>query len=305
MLDDKKVFRSGFVALLGRPNVGKSSLVNRLLREKVSIVSPVPQTTRHSLRCILTTERSQIVFVDTPGFHEPHHALGEYMMQRARDAVEDADCVCLILDAGRPEGGAEEELLRKVLQGISTPRILVVNKIDLLSEPKDLDRIVSAWSSLSPEVVVTVSATRGDNLDALLEAIEALLPEAPPLYPEDMLMDQSERFLASECIREKAFLALRDEIPHGITVVVEEYKTPEEYPDRTTAYIRAILYVERENHKGIVIGESGKKLKHIGLLARKELEKRLGFPVYLDLWVKVRPKWRRSPQDLRRFGYES
>jgi GTP-binding protein Era len=305
MFDDKKGFRSGFVALLGRPNVGKSSLVNRLLREKVSIVSPVPQTTRHSLRCILTTERSQIVFVDTPGFHEPHHALGEFMMQRARDAIEDADCACLILDAGRPEGGTEEELLRGALQGISTPRILVVNKIDLLVELKDLDRIIAPWVSLSPVAVIPVSATRGDNLDALLDALEALLPEAPPLYPEDMLMDQSERFLASECIREKAFLALRDEIPHGITVMVEEYKTPEEYSDRTTAYIRAILYVERENHKGIVIGKSGKKLKHIGLLARKELEKRLGFPVYLDLWVKVRPKWRRSLQDLRRFGYEA
>lgn len=298
-------FRSGFVALLGRPNVGKSSLVNRLLREKVSIVSPVPQTTRHSLRCILTTPRSQIVFVDTPGFHEPHHALGEYMMQRAREAVEDADCVCLVLDAGRPEGGAEEGLLRKLLQGISTPCVLVVNKIDLLVGPEELEGIVSPWASISPKAVVGVSAMRGENLDTLLHAIESLLPEAPPLYPEDMLMDQSERFLAGECIREKAFLALRDEIPHSITVVIEEYKTPEEYPERADVYIRALLYVERENHKGIVIGEGGKKLKHIGLLARKELERRLGFRVYLDLWVKVRAKWRRSPRDLRRFGYES
>lgn len=298
-------FRAGFVALLGRPNVGKSSLVNRIMDDKLCIVSPVPQTTRHAIRCIRTTDRSQIVFVDTPGLHEPQTALGTYMVDRVRKALEEVDCLCLVLDARRPEGGEEEALLRKVLSQASVPLVVAVNKIDVAPlDEAAMEALVAPWRGPFFVDAVPVSARTGVHMDRLVGLLESQLPVGDPWFPEDMVTDRSERFLAAEIVREKIFELARDEVPHSITVAVEEFKSPEEYPDRTTAYIRATVYVEREGQKGILIGEGGRFLKRVGAAARGDLETRLGYPVYLELWIKVRAGWRRSPRDLRRFGYD-
>ena len=298
-------FRSGFVALLGRPNVGKSSLVNRMLDDKLCIVSPVPQTTRHAIRCIRTTDQSQMVFVDTPGLHEPRTALGTYMVNRVRKALDEVDCLCLVLDARRPQGGDEEKMLHAVLAGATTPLVVAVNKIDGISlEEEAFDGLVAPWKGVNFVDALPVSARTGENVGRLISVLEAQLPVGEPWFPEDMVTDRSERFLAAEIVREKIFELARDEIPHSVTVAVEEFKSPDEYHERETGYIRATVYVEREGQKGILIGEGGRFLKRIGMAARGELEARLGYPVYLELWIKVRSGWRRSPRDLKHFGYD-
>ncbi|HOO62887.1 MAG TPA: GTPase Era [Synergistaceae bacterium] len=301
----EKKFRAGFVTLLGRPNVGKSSLLNKALGDKVTMVSPTPQTTRKPVRGILTTQDAQIVFVDTPGLHQPKHALGEYMMDKVRRSLEDVDCICLVLDAVRLEGGAEEDLLWEVLEGITVPLVVALNKIDLLEE--DLSEVLKKlerWQQLSSREIIPVSAKEGRRVEELLQAVISHLPEGPPLYPEDMFTDQTERFMAEECIREKIFVLARDEVPHSTAVMVEEFQHPEEYPHRENVYIRATVYVERPGQKAILIGDKGGFIKDVGVQARKELEKLLGYPVYLELWVKVRKNWRKSPVELRRFGYD-
>ncbi len=301
----EKTFRSGFVTLVGRPNVGKSSLLNKALGDKVTMVSPTPQTTRKPVRGILTTRDAQIVFVDTPGLHQPKHALGEYMMEKVRSSLDDVDCICLVLDATRLEGGAEEELIRKVLEGVTVPLVVALNKIDLLEESlPEVLRKLQHWQEISSREIFPVSAKEGTDVEALLEALISYLPEGPPLYPEDMFTDQTERFMTEECIREKIFLLARDEVPHSTAVMVEEFQHPEEYPHRDNVYIRATVYVERPGQKAIIIGDKGGFIRDVGIQARKELEKLLGYPVYLELWVKVRKNWRKSPVELRRFGYD-
>ena len=298
-------FRAGFVALLGRPNVGKSSLVNRMLEDKLCIVSSVPQTTRHAIRCIRTTEHSQIIFVDTPGLHEPRTALGSYMVERVRKTLDEVDCLCLVLDARRPQGGEEEKLLRSVLEGTTVPLVVAVNKIDAMAMDAELfERLVAPWRGPNFVDALPVSARTGANVARLLTFLEAQLPVGEPWFPDDMVTDRSERFLAAEIVREKIFELAKDEIPHSVTVSVDEFKSPDEYRERETGYIRATVYVEREGQKGILIGEGGRFLKRIGIAARGELEARLGYPVYLELWIKVRAGWRRSPRDLQRFGYD-
>ena len=301
----EKGFRAGFVTLLGRPNVGKSSLLNKALGDKVTVVSPTPQTTRKPVRGILTTGNAQIVFVDTPGLHQPKHALGEYMMEKVRRSLEDVDCICLVLDATRLEGGPEEELLRGVLAEVSVPLVVVLNKIDLLEEDlSEVLRKLEPWRKLSCGEIIPVSAKEGSRVEELVEALTSHLPEGPPLYPEDMFTDQTERFMTEECIREKIFLLARDEVPHSTAVMVEEFQHPEEYPHRDNVYVRATVYVERPGQKAILIGDKGGFIRDVGIQARKELEKLLGYPVYLELWVKVRKNWRKSSVELRRFGYD-
>ncbi|MDR3321598.1 MAG: GTPase Era [Synergistaceae bacterium] len=303
---DGKKFRSGLVTFLGRPNVGKSSIVNALIREKVAAVSSKPQTTRNAVRCILTTDDCQIVIVDTPGLHKPRHALGEFMMNEARGAMESVDAICLVVEAGRPLDPAGEAVLGLV-ENIGLPILLAANKIDRCRGKRGEEEfwrfLAPLQERIKPVSVVPVSAKEGTNLDVLRDEITKLLPEGEPIYPEDILMDATERFLAEEIIREKIFEATEHEVPHSVAVVVEEFKSPDEYPDMKRGEIRADIIVERPGQKGILIGGGGAKLKEVGTAARLEMEERFGYPIFLQLWVKVKPDWRKSPKEMERAGY--
>jgi GTP-binding protein Era len=301
---NREAHRSGLVTLVGRPNVGKSSLVNALLREKVSIVSERPQTTRNRIRCIDSSEQAQIVFVDTPGVYPAKNRLGEFLLSEAKEALESVDLILYVVEAGPFSPEPEEWSLMGLIGSLKTPTLLVANKADRLQAGVPLDVVLKSYiDSLRPIETIPVSATTRYNIDRLREKIISALPVGPSLFPEDILMDHPERFLAEELIREQVFRLTHDEVPHGVAVQIETFKTPFEYPDREKALIQCNLYVERASQKGILIGAGGKKLKEIGRLARLALESQLGCPVYLELWVKVLPEWRKSPQQLRRFGY--
>ena len=298
------VHRCGFVTLVGRPNVGKSSLVNALLGEKVSIVSERPQTTRNRVRCIDSSERAQVIFVDTPGVYPARNELGTFLLEEARLALESIDLVLYVVEAGPFSPEPEEEKLLSLIGSLRTPSILVANKADRLREGVPLQAVLKPYlEALQPLEMIAVSAKTLYNVGLLRERIVEALPEGPSLFPEDVLMDHTERFLAEELIREQVFRLTREEVPHGVAVQVETFKTPFEYPDRDKALIQATVYVERPSQKGILIGAGGKMLKEIGRLSRGALETQLGCPVFLELWVKVLPEWRKSPRQLKRFGY--
>ena len=293
--NEDQEYRCGFVALLGRPNVGKSSMINTLLKEKVAAVSSKPQTTRNAIRCILTTEKEQIIFVDTPGIHKPKHVLGDFMVKEAAKALSQVDVICFVVEAGDRTIGEKEEIILEFLSGSGVPVVLAVNKIDKFSDQEVFWKTVEMYETrISPAAVVPISAKKGVNMDVLIETLSGMLPMQPPIYPADMLMDATERFLAAEVIREKILNFTDQEVPHGTAVVVEEFKSPEEYPELKTCEIRATIIVDREGQKAIIIGRSGAKLKTIGMAARKELEEKFGYPIYLQLWVKVKPGWRKS-----------
>lgn len=297
-------YKSGFVALLGRPNVGKSSIINALLGEKVAAVSPKPQTTRNAVRCIYTTEKEQIVFVDTPGIHRPQHALGDFMMKEAEDALAQVDAVCYVVEAQDRTVSAKDRVIIDALSGTRLPVVLAVNKTDKLARVRDYEKCAETYGNyLTLSAAVPVSATEKRGLGELAAAIAALLPSQPAIYPEDMLMDSTERFLASEVIREKIFRHTEEEVPHGAAVIIDEFKSPDEFPDRKVCTIRATVVVDRPGQKGIIIGKNGSMLKTVGSEARAELEEKFGCKVFLQLWVKVRPGWRKSPDELRRLGY--
>lgn len=297
-------FRSGLVAVVGRPNVGKSSLINRIVGQKVTIVSSKPQTTRQSIRCVYTDEKSQIVFVDTPGIHLPHHLLGEFMVESARRTLEEVDLVCYIVEATDSHIHREDARILEFLKSCTTPVILGVNKVDTLRRKTDYWKTVELYQPhVRPVEVVPLSAREGTNADILLEKIVERLPEGPPYFPDERLIDHPEVFLAAEIIREKVLEMTRQEVPHSVFVDVEAFKTPDEYPERDNAYIRATIMVERAGQKGIVIGKGGAMLREIGTLARKDLEELVGCKVFLELFVKVREDWRRSEKELRRMGF--
>lgn len=297
-------FRSGLVAVVGRPNVGKSSLINRVVGQKVTIVSSKPQTTRQSIRCVYTDERSQIVFVDTPGIHLPHHKLGEFMVETARRTLEEVDLVCYIVEASDSHIRREDARILEFLKNSSTPVILGINKVDTLRRKTDYWKTVEVYQSqVRPVEVIPFSAREGVNTDILLEKIVERLPEGPPYFPDERLIDHPEVFLAAEIIREKVLEMTRQEVPHSVFVDVEAFKTPDEYPERKNAYIRATIMVERDGQKGIIIGKGGAMLKEIGSLARKDLEELVACKVFLELFVKVREDWRRSEKELRRMGF--
>jgi len=291
--------RSGFVAVVGRPNVGKSTLMNAYLGQKIAIVSEKPQTTRNRLLGILTREDAQIIFVDTPGIHAPLHKLGEYMVETAVRSIPDADVVLFIVDASVPPQGEDALVADAIREQVAElPVITALNKVDLLSSPESLN--ADAYlDMLQPTAWLPISAVRGDNRDELLELIIAQLPHGPRYYPEDQITDQQTRFIAAELIREAALGRLRHEVPYALAVVVDEFKPRSE--DMT--YVGATIYVERDSQKGIVIGQGGKTLKDIGKAARTEIEKLADTRVFLELWVKVRPKWRKKEDDLQRLGY--
>jgi GTP-binding protein Era len=302
--DIHKGYKSGFVAVIGRPNVGKSTLINRIVGQKVAIVSPKPQTTRNRILGILTLEDehsgAQVIFVDTPGLHKPRHKLGQYMVATATNAIPDADVVLFVMDVSVEPTDEDQMIAELVRQRTDAPVILVLNKMDLLPPEKVKSHTESYWE-LVPyycDWLMTI-ATEGVNLDKLLDMVIAALPEGPPYYPGDQVTDQTEREIAAELIREQVLRHTREEVPHSVAVVVEEFKERENH----VIYIGANVFVEKDSQKGIIIGHGGQMLRRIGSAARQEVERMTGGQVYLDLWVKVRKAWRRDEGELRRLGY--
>lgn len=289
-------FHSGFVAVVGRPNVGKSTLVNRLVGEKVSIVSPKPQTTRNRILGIVGTEHSQVVFVDTPGIHKPKTKLGEYMEKSVQDAVQGIDILCVLIDASKPR--PEDHELADSYKGFKVPKYLLLNKTDLV-RPQDLLPIISSFADAGFDMVLPISAKAGEGVDTLMQEIYKHLPQGPKYYPDDLWTDQNERQMIAEIIREKALMNLREEVPHGIGVEVLSVK--EIRKDLTE--IQADIYCERASHKTIIIGRKGEMLQKIGSQARADIEKLLDCHVNLQLWVKVRTGWMDSSSDLKSLGY--
>jgi GTPase len=290
--------KAGFIALLGRPNVGKSTLLNRIVGAKVAIVTKKPQTTRDRIAGILTDDRGQIVFLDTPGIHRPRTALNASMVRTAERVADEADVAVHIVD-DRPGEGAEEDLVRDLLAKIRIPRVLVVNKVDRLGETAAA-REASLLATGLYEKAFRLSATEGRGVPEFVQGLFAMLPPGPAYYPEDELSDLPMRFIAREVIREKLFENLSEELPYSVAVTVEDYK---EEPEKGLVSIRAEVWVERESQKAIVIGRGGRMLKKIGTEARQELERETGERVYLNVFVKVEHGWTRSESHLRRLGY--
>lgn len=294
---EEKKFHSGFVAILGRPNVGKSSLMNRFVGEKVAIISDHPQTTRNKLLGVATGDGWQIVFVDTPGLHKPRTKLGEFMMKSASDAREGVDAVLCVVD-GQHIGGGDMAIIEDISK-MACPKFLAVNKVDIVT-PEKLMPQLSKLNDCPFDRIVSVSARRGDNVDVLLKLLIESMPEGPKYFPDDMITDQPERLLCAEIIREKALLNLRDEVPHGIGVEMLEIKKV----SPTLTEIHANVYCERASHKSIIIGKQGAMLRKIGSEARQDIERMMDTKVMLKLWVKVREDWRNRTGDLHVLGYE-
>lgn len=292
--------RSGFIAIIGRPNVGKSTLLNALLGQKIAAVSPRPQTTRKRQLGILTLKNAQLIFVDTPGLHSAKHKLGEFLNQEAQEALDGVDLILWLVDSSTPP--TDEDInIANLLKGIArqTPRMLVLNKIDLV-QPEDLPARTSEYAALMENAnVMTVSASNRLGVGELLEALIQVSPEREADYPEEQVTDVYERDIAADLIREACLIKLRDEVPHGMAVRIDEFKERE----NGMVYIAATIFVERDSQKGIVIGEGGKMLKSIGSAARKEIEEMGGSKVFLELRVKVSKDWRNDPNMLKQFGY--
>ena len=298
MTQTKQEFRSGFITIVGRPNVGKSTLMNALVGEKVAIVSNRPQTTRNRIMGVMTKENCQMVFLDTPGIHNPRTRLGEYMMQSVRDAMDGMDGVLVLVDA--TQVGEHDRTIVKDMASKKVPKILALNKIDMLAKEKLLG-LIASFADCGYDAIVPISAMTGDGLEELTAALMAKLPVGPKYFPDDMMTDQPERLICAEMIREKALLHLRDEVPHGIGVeMMGMNKESDDFME-----IHATIYCERDAHKGIIIGKRGAMLQQIGSEAREDIEKLLGLHVNLKLWVKVRPDWRNRMDDLRNLGYEN
>lgn len=296
--EGKPEFKSGFVSIIGRPNVGKSTLLNLILGEKLAIISPKPQTTRNRILGIKNLPAGQMVFLDTPGIHQSSLKLNQAMVKIALATYNEVDVICFLIEAHRPDH-EENEFVLKTLEKVSKPIFLVINKIDLVPK-EDLLSIMEKYSALRPFAqIIPISALRGDGVDILLNELWQILPAGPKYFPEDMVTDLPERFLVAELIREKVFQLTREEIPYATAVVVEEFQEKEE---KNLIVIKAAIQVERESQKGIIIGEKGRMLKEIGQRARQEIEALLGAKVFLELWVKVEKNWREDPRALRRLG---
>lgn len=289
--------KTAFIAIVGRPNVGKSTLMNALLGEKIAIVSSKPQTTRNRIMGILTEGENQFVFLDTPGIHKAKTKLGNYMMKSVRSSLGTADAVILIADAGKAPGEIERNICEKV-KADKTPAMLVLNKIDLVDRAQVAETIAQYASLYDFDAFVPVSALKGRNLKDVMDEAEKFLYEGEWFFEEDMITDQPEKQIAAEIIREKMLRTLSKEIPHGSAVVIEEFKE-----DEDLLSIRAEIYCEKESHKGIIVGKGGEMLKRIGSYAREDLEDFFGMKVYLNLWVKVKENWRDNEYNLNNFGF--
>ena len=295
---DKTPHKSGFIAVIGRPNVGKSTLINQLIGQKIAIMSDKPQTTRTRILCILTQPDAQVILLDTPGVHKPLSKLGEYMDRSITNTLKEVDAIFFVVDVTEKPGPGERFIMER-LEKTKKPVILVLNKIDLVTKEALLPIIAAYSKDRDFAAVVPISALAEDNLDALLTEAKKHLPEGPAYYPEDMVTDQPERLIAAELVREKVLSLTRDEVPHSIAVDVDEMTTR----PNNDVYIRATIYVERDSQKGIVIGHKGAMLKEIGRLARPDIEMMIGNKVYLDLWVKVRKDWRNRDAILKSLGF--
>ena len=293
-------FRTGFAAVIGKPNAGKSTLINTLMNEKISIVSPKPQTTRNSIKCILMGDDYQIILVDTPGIHKPKNKLGEYMMKSAKDTMEDVDCILFVVDAAAGIQPADESIIEG-LKHTKKPIILVENKMDRATKTRAAQIADTVKKSLDIRAVIQISAKDAKNTELIVPEVLKYIPEGPMLYDPEYLTDQSERFVVSEIIREKAISLLSDEIPYGIGVEIVKMSQREGKP---ITDIEATILCERESHKGIVIGKGGSMLKQIGSKARADIENMLSMQVNLKMWVKVREDWRNDGNTMRSLGYK-
>ncbi|ESE31026.1 MAG: GTPase Era [[Eubacterium] brachy] len=290
--------KSGFISIIGRPNVGKSTLLNGILGEKIAIATSKPQTTRNTIRGIYTTGDCQMVFIDTPGIHKPKTKLGNFMTDSALNTFKEVDLVLFLVDDSLSQGPGDKYIV-EMLKNINTPKFLVINKMDKIN-PEDYEKIYNEYEQTGIfDEIFPVSALEQKNIDILLESIEKFMPEGPQYFPSDMITDHPERFIVSEILREKVLMFLEDEVPHGVAIEIESFQEEE----RVTR-ISAVVYCEKKSHKGIIIGQGGRKLKGIGKSAREEIEALLGNKVFLQLWVKVKENWRNSDFALSNFGYK-
>ncbi len=292
-------FKSGFVTIIGRPNVGKSTLINSAIGQKILIMSDKPQTTRNKIQTVYNGENYQIVFLDTPGIHKPRNKLGESMVKSAEDTLKEVDVIVFLVDDSKEIGPGDKYVLEN-LKGIKTPVILGINKIDKIT-PEDFKNIYDTYSQYDfINDIIGLSAINGTNVDQLIENIVKYLPEGPQYFPNHMITDQPEKFIISEIIREKTLHYLEDEVPHGIAVIINLMRKRE---DKDIIDVDATIYCERKSHKAIIIGKNGRKIKGIGKSARQEIEALLGSKVYLELWVKVKRQWRDNEKILKNLGY--
>jgi len=291
-------FRSGLIAIIGRPNVGKSTLINRLVGQKVAIISDKPQTTRNRIMGVVNGSGYQLVFLDTPGIHKPQDRLGEVMVETASRSLEEVELILFLVEANHKPGGGDRYIARPLAE-VDTPIILVVNKLDRVSGDRLAARLVEYSELLEADEVIPISALTGDNVDRLQELVIDYLPEGPQYFPDGMITDRPEGFIIAELVREQVLALTREEVPHSVGVVVDDMAER----DNGMLYVRAIIYVERSSQRGILIGRSGSMLKEIGKKSRAEIETLFGSDCYLDLWVKVRRDWRNREPELRRMGY--
>ncbi|MDE3716399.1 GTPase Era [Clostridioides difficile] len=294
------MFKSGFVSIVGRPNVGKSTLMNNVVGEKIAIMSDKPQTTRNTIQAVYTDEEMQIVFLDTPGIHKPKNKLGEFMVKAATEAFKNVDLILFVVDDSKKIGPGDRKIIED-LRSVKTPIILVVNKIDQLDQKDELFDIIKMYDREGIfKEIVPISALKGKNTDTLIKVIQNYLEEGPKYFPDYMITDQPERVLIAELIREKVLHYLNDEIPHGVAVEIEKMKVRN---DKEIVDVSAVIYCERDSHKGIIIGKNGRKLKGIGKSARQDIELLLGSQINLQLWVKVKENWRNLQNYINNFGY--
>lgn len=296
--------KSGFVTIIGRPNVGKSTLLNQIIGQKIAIMSEKPQTTRNKIRAIYTDqEKGQIIFIDTPGIHKPKSKLGTYMMNITLTSLQEVDLILYLIDVTEEFGAGERFIIEQLKEVRGTPIYLILNKIDLI-HPELLLPIIDKYRfHLNFAEIIPISALKGNNLETLLDLIFNILPEGPFYYPADQIVDYPERFIIAELIREKILHNTREEIPHSIAVVIESIQPGTENPDTVT--INAVIYIEKQSQKGIIIGKNGNMLKEIGKQARIDIENLLGTRIYLELWVKVKDDWRNKEHLLKEFGYNA
>ncbi len=291
-------FKSGFVAIIGRPNVGKSTLMNQVIGQKIAIMSDKPQTTRNKIHGVYTTDQAQIVFLDTPGIHKPQSKLGDYMIRAAESALSEVDAILFLIDVVEGLGGGDRYII-ETLKKVTTPVILVMNKIDQI-HPEALLSVITTYKDLYPFAeIVPISAMHGNNVNTLLEQIIKFLPEGPQYYPADQVTDHPEQFVCAELIREKILHLTREEIPHSIAVSIEDMRVE----PNGVVHISAVIYVERDSQKGIIIGKKGALLKEVGQKARADIEALLGSKTFLELWVKVKKDWRNQDRVLRDLGF--
>ncbi|AEV95218.1 GTPase Era [Pediococcus claussenii] len=296
---DNKGFRSGFVAIVGRPNVGKSTFLNYVVGQKVAIMSDVPQTTRNKIQGVYTNDQEQIIFIDTPGIHKAHNKLGDFMVQSAMSSLNEVDAVMFMVNADQRRGAGDNFIIERLKKITDKPIYLVINKIDLV-HPDDLFEIVESYKdALSWKEIFPISALQGNNINELINSLGQELPEGPQYYPDDQVTDHPERFIVSELIREKVLQLTRQEVPHSVAVLIDSMKRD----DRDMVNIQATIIVDRPTQKGIIIGKGGKMLKEIGSRARLDIENLLGNRVYLELWVKVSEGWRDKQSLLQTYGY--